>query len=148
MKTNLLFISALCFMLVNFVSCEQKNDVPPAPPYLSVVGTITDSENHPLNSIQVTVQLPEIFKAEYENDRYECYTEDNGQYMTGELSCWAIERGQSWPETITVSAEDTSGVYANQTLTVSVESYPRYADEKWKNYIDAKAQADFVLIKK
>ena len=117
MKTNLLFISALCFMLVNFVSCEQKNDVPPAPPYLSVVGTITDSESHPLNSIQVTVQLPEIFKAEYENDRYECYTEDNGQYRTGELSCRAIERGQSWPETF-LSAYDIK-----KTAVITPENY-------------------------
>ena len=47
-----------------------------------------------------------------------------------------------------VSAKDTSGVYEEQTITVPIESYARFQDGQWKRYIDAKAQADFVLQKK
>ncbi len=150
MKRNLFGIAAiLCALSVVFAGCDNKPIVPPAPPYLSVVGTITDVENRPLESMQVTIFLPEVIRlsGEYEQDTYICYTDSNGQYDSGTLSCWAITEGLSWPEEITVSAIDTSGVYEELTITVPMESYPRYPDGKWKRYIDAKAQADFVLHK-
>ena len=150
MKRNLFGIAAiLCALSVVFTGCDNKPIVPPAPPYLYVVGTITDVENRPLESVQVTIFLPEVIRlsGEYEQDTYVCYTDTNGQYDSGTLSCWAITRGLSWPEEITVSAKDTTGVYEELTITVPLVSYAGFPDGKWKRYIYAKAQADFVLHK-
>lgn len=150
MKRNLFGIVATIFALsVVFTGCENKPIVHPAPPHLSVVGTITDAEDRPLESVQVTIFLPEVFRLDYyDQETYICYTDTNGQYNSGTLYCMAIEMDSSWPEEITVSAKDTSGVYEEQTITVPIESYARYQDGSWKSYIDAKAQADFVLQKK
>ena len=151
MKRNFLWIVATFLVLsVVFVGCKEKQVVLPAPPYLHITGIVTDETNQPLSSIQVTIELPEIFIQNMQENVYTYYTEANGQYNTGCLfSHSAFARSEvSWPEEISVSAKDTSGVYETQRITVPVESYARYSDGKWSNIIDAKANADFVMHKK
>lgn len=87
-KKNFRKFVILCGILFALVGCNKESVVPPAPPTLTVLGTVTNEDGQPLKSIQVTVFLPEILynKNEYKDGVYVCYTEDNGQYSGG-LTC-------------------------------------------------------------
>ena len=75
-KKNFRKFVILCGILFALVGCNKESVVPPAPPTLTVLGTVTNEDGQPLKSIQVTVFLPEILynKNEYKDGVYVCYT--------------------------------------------------------------------------
>ena len=146
-------------LVVLFAACktnepEQKPTsdtdltVPPAaPPYLTIEGTITNEEKQPLMNIHVIVDSS-AFLFELETEQYMGYSAEDGTYMIiiQNRSASSEDENLHWPEKISVTAQDPSGIYESMTCIVSVTEATRYPDVvKLKWIIDGEATADFIL---
>ena len=122
--------------------------VPPAaPPYLTIEGTITNEEKQPLMNIQVIVDSS-VFLFEPEGEQYKGYSAEDGAYMIHiqNRNASAEDEKWNWPEEVTITVQDPSGIYEPQTCTIPVTETTRYPDVvKLKWIIDGTATADFVL---
>ena len=147
-------VVAMCCISIAFISCKSNDPIlHPAPPYCTVTGIVTNEANQPLDSIQFVLDHTAFAEwKEFEKLdsldalKFTKYSDEHGEYQI-EVAKIHIE-DTTWPEEVTITASDPAGVYESQTQTVPLESYTRYSNGKWKNYIDAKVHANFVLNKK
>lgn len=147
-------VVAMCCMSIAFISCKSNDPiVPPAPPTCTVTGIVTNEANQPLDSIQFVLDHTAFAEwKEFEKLdsldalKFTKYSDEHGEYQIGVAKIHIEDT--TWPEEVTITASDPAGIYESQTQTVPTVSYARFSDGKWKKYIDAKAQADFVLKRK
>lgn len=149
------FLFALILMVMLCVACENKQTdgdptVAPAPSQFTITGSVTDDMNHPLPSIKITVDDPKVNPTEWDFYYADlCNTDKEGQFgfpIASKNDRWdEVE----FPQELTLTAKDASGIYESQTKTFSVEVRHRYPEgSQWYIVRDGHVQADFVLKKK
>ena len=159
MKNEYLFIIvALCGLFSAMVSCRPEKDpesgtgsvVPPREPYIDVRGHVMNEEGQFLKGIKVILD-PTDFKSlpvNHDSACYISYTYEEGNYEVGTSHDFLTE--VTWPEQVTVTAQDTAGIYETQTKTVPVEFQQGYTPltKEWVDSLCANAEIDFILKQK
>ena len=139
MKNALLFIATIIF----FVSCKNELPiVPPAPSTISIGGVITNEDGMLLESILAMVDTNsfDMKKCWIEGDGY---TDQNGFFLIEYMPFEQIE----WPKEVTVTAIDTSGIYAaeTQTFEVAILAVDSSLLSKYHGAVARRVVANFVL---
>ena len=147
-KNSLWLFVTLCALFITLGGCKEKDVVPPAPSCICVNGTITDEDGYPVESIQVVADGSSFNIEAWMATEKEEYSDKDGLYGILYMSFVTYELVK-WPIELTISANDTSGIYASQSHTFPVELRQRYPQREKLNYIyDGWVTADFVLKKK
>ena len=133
-----------------FVACNKSEPIDepggvdsPAPPFLDILGHVTNESGQPL----LGIRMEAVFEKPEDWYGYASptYTNTDGEYWTM-YEYWGIEFEwepiKRYPDEITIAATDTSGVYAPQSQIFPVEVRRRY---QGMNIYDGHVNADFVL---
>lgn len=153
MKTKVFkcLIVALC--AVSIVGCKTRSNGEFEPTYLYIDGVVTNEDGTPLNAIQISIDTANfaiILKPE------NMWTQEGlgisnqeGKYSLSYMYNGVFRLSYEWPAEITLTATDTTGIYATQTQKFSIKEHSR-AEYDPDQYLttDGIVKADFVMKKK
>ena len=125
LRFNGVITAILGLMGITFTGCFAVKYGPAMPDCsLSLDGEVTDEQNEPLKSMQVIIKTPRLGTID------SLYTNAGGKFNTA----YALPESEN--DTLQILVNDTSNVYASDTVQVPFSDMELESESEWTKYYD------------